>query len=54
VLLNILHFTYLKVVVLPKVFDEVEQEYAPADHPIFELVPPAFNDCADILYTNIG
>jgi hypothetical protein len=44
----------LKVVVPPEVFDEVEQEYAPADHPIFELVPPAFNDRADILYTNIG
>jgi hypothetical protein len=47
-------FAYLKVIVLPEVFAKVKQEYAPTDRPIFELVPPAFNDCADILYTNIG
>ena len=38
----------------PELFDEVEQEYAPADHPIFELVPPAFGNCANILYNSIG
>jgi hypothetical protein len=48
------YFAYLQIVVPPEVFDEVKQEYAPADHPIFELIPPAFNDHANILYTNNG
>jgi hypothetical protein len=44
----------LQVVVPPELFDEVEQEYAPADHPVFELVPPAFNERAEALYDFIG
>jgi hypothetical protein len=34
--------------------DEVEAQYAPQDHPVFQLVPSAFHDRADHLYSTIG
>ena len=32
----------------------MEQRWAPHDLPVFQLVPPAFNEQANILYSNIG
>lgn len=48
--------SYLRwqVVVPTELFDEVEQEYAPPEHPVFELVPPTFDRRANILYSQIG
>jgi hypothetical protein len=34
--------------------DEIEDLYAPRDHPVFQLVPPAFEQRAQDLYTIIG
>ena len=32
----------------------MEQQWAPRDLPVFQLVPPAFDEQANVLYTNIG
>ncbi|KAH7904042.1 hypothetical protein BJ138DRAFT_1186917 [Hygrophoropsis aurantiaca] len=43
-----------KVPVPSELLDEVEAKYAPPDHPVFELVPPIFNQCAHDLYQAMG
>lgn len=35
-------------------FDEMEAKYAPSEHAVFELVPKAFEDRAELFYSNIG
>lgn len=35
-------------------FDEMEELYAPKDHPVFELTPPLFNQLAGNHYSNLG
>jgi len=43
-----------KVVVTPKLFDKMEQEWAPPDDPVFRLVPPTFAEQATALYAAMG
>jgi len=43
-----------KVLVPPELFDEAEAVYAPADDPVFELVPPVFDAVAKTLYGELG
>ncbi|KAG1795371.1 uncharacterized protein HD556DRAFT_1213380, partial [Suillus plorans] len=43
-----------KVPVPSALFDEVEAIYAPSDHPVFDLVPPSFEQRAQYLYTSLG
>ena len=35
-------------------FDEMAAIYAPPDHPVFQLVPPLFDDLANQHYADIG
>lgn len=37
-----------------ELLDRLEQQYAPPDHPVFELVPAAFNACATDAYRKLG
>lgn len=37
-----------------ELFDEMEALYAPPDHPVFKLVPPAFHDDVSEAYSAIG
>jgi hypothetical protein len=37
-----------------ELFDEVEAIYAPSDHPVFDLVPPSFEQRAQYLYASLG
>jgi hypothetical protein len=50
------HFNAIdfKIFVPPALFDEMEALYAPPDHPVFELVPPAFHEHVSNLYAAIG
>ncbi|KAF8059518.1 hypothetical protein FPV67DRAFT_1564953 [Lyophyllum atratum] len=48
------NFMFLKVVISPELFDEVEKEWAPPDDPVFQLVPPTFGEQASALYVSIG
>lgn len=34
--------------------DSLEQEYAPPDHPVFQLTPPLFHTRASAIYAQIG
>ncbi|KAG2121119.1 hypothetical protein DEU56DRAFT_873841 [Suillus clintonianus] len=43
-----------KVAVPSALFDEVEAIYAPPNHPVFDLVPPLFEQRAQYLYTSLG
>ncbi|THH10132.1 hypothetical protein EW146_g8470 [Bondarzewia mesenterica] len=43
-----------KIIVSNEVLNEIEQEYAPPDNPVFDLVPRAFEDRARQLYTALG
>ena len=38
----------------PELLDKIEAEYAPKDHPVFELVPQAFHERAENLYVAMG
>ena len=38
----------------PSVIDDAEALYAPPDHPVFKLVPPAFDKKANLLYSTLG
>jgi len=51
---DVLMFEVVQVVVPTELFYEVEQEYAPPEHSVFELVPPAFDQRANVLYGGIG
>ncbi|KAG6818632.1 hypothetical protein H0H93_003299 [Arthromyces matolae] len=42
------------VLVSPELFDEIEQEWAPPNDPVFQLVPTAFNTRASMLYSALG
>ncbi|KAI0080939.1 hypothetical protein K474DRAFT_1588842, partial [Panus rudis PR-1116 ss-1] len=42
------------VAVPPEVFDEAERQWAPKDHPVFDLVPPDFAPFVREVYTRIG
>ncbi|KAF8232648.1 hypothetical protein L208DRAFT_1271005, partial [Tricholoma matsutake] len=43
-----------KVVISPKLFDEMEQEWAPPSDPVFQLVPVTFAEQATMLYHALG
>ncbi|KAG2130210.1 uncharacterized protein EDB93DRAFT_1332123 [Suillus bovinus] len=43
-----------KIPVPSELFDEVEAIYAPSNHPVFDLVPPSFEQCAQYLYALLG
>ena len=45
---------FKQIPVPPQILDEMEQLYAPPDHPVFVLVPPAFHERATELYRSIG
>lgn len=45
---------FRQIPVPPKLFDEMEQLYAPPDHAVFTLVPHTFHECATKLYFSIG
>ncbi|KZV92964.1 hypothetical protein EXIGLDRAFT_613613, partial [Exidia glandulosa HHB12029] len=42
-----------KVPVNPELLDAIEQEYAPPNHPVFQLAPPWFNAHILAIYTDI-
>ncbi|KAF8510512.1 hypothetical protein BU17DRAFT_77669 [Hysterangium stoloniferum] len=50
------HFSAIdfKIPVLPELFDEMEAWYAPADHPVFELVLQVFHEHFSDLYSAIS
>ena len=43
-----------EIPVTPDFIVDLENMYAPPDHPVFELVPPAFESQAKILYASMG
>ncbi|KAH7906201.1 hypothetical protein BJ138DRAFT_1117789 [Hygrophoropsis aurantiaca] len=43
-----------KIAVPEELFDEMENKWAPSDHPVFQLVPPDFDAKAALLYGAIG
>ena len=43
-----------KIPISPSLIDDLEKIYAPPDHPVFELVPPAFESRAVVFYANMG
>jgi hypothetical protein len=43
-----------QIPVAPELLNKVEALYAPQDHPVFELVPCAFHECATELFVAIG
>ncbi|KAF7974335.1 hypothetical protein HWV62_12390 [Athelia sp. TMB] len=43
-----------KIIVPNDLFDEMEELYAPQDHPVFQLVPPDFHARASELYARMG
>lgn len=45
---------FRQIPVPPILFDEVEELYAPPDHPVFTLVPPFFHERVTELYVSIG
>lgn len=45
---------FIQIPVPPVLLDEMEQLYAPPDHPVFTLVPPTFHECVTELYLSIG
>ncbi|THU98732.1 hypothetical protein K435DRAFT_795477 [Dendrothele bispora CBS 962.96] len=47
---NVLDF---KIPVPPELFDELEAIFAPPDHEVFQLVPPAFEHWANIFYESM-
>lgn len=42
------------ITISPELFDEIEQKWAPPDDPVFQLVPPTFEDQVSELYAAIG
>ena len=34
--------------------DRLEAEFAPCNHPVFQLTPPLFHECAVVFYARIG
>jgi hypothetical protein len=50
----VVRLTPLKLPVQSELFDEVEAIYAPPDHPVFDLVPPSFDQRAQYLYASLG
>ena len=44
----------LQIPVPPELLDEVEAQYAPPNHPVFQLAPQAFDQRAHDLYADIG
>jgi hypothetical protein len=43
-----------EIPVTPGLIADLENMYAPPDHPVFELVPPAFESQAKIFYASMG
>ncbi|KAH9476801.1 hypothetical protein JR316_0010716 [Psilocybe cubensis] len=43
-----------KIPVTEDLLDDLENEYAPKDHPVFQLTPPAFDERARKIYEDIG
>ncbi|KAJ7079727.1 hypothetical protein B0H15DRAFT_787815 [Mycena belliarum] len=43
-----------KIPVNPELLDEVEAEFAPANHEVFQLTPPEFDRWANTYYTQMG
>ncbi|KAF8200101.1 hypothetical protein BJ912DRAFT_873378 [Pholiota molesta] len=43
-----------KIGVPDDLLDELEEEYIPSDHPVFQLTPPAFHDRATTFYEAMG
>ncbi|KAF8509769.1 hypothetical protein BU17DRAFT_77806 [Hysterangium stoloniferum] len=50
------HFSAIdfKIPVPPELFDKMEAQYAPPDHPVFELVPQVFHEHFSNLYSAIS
>ncbi|KAJ7827354.1 hypothetical protein B0H14DRAFT_2595352 [Mycena olivaceomarginata] len=42
------------VIVPPELFDEMEQQWAPPDDPVFELAPPVFTGKIQDIYESLG
>lgn len=47
-------YCYLQVGVSPQLVSELRHEYAPPDHEVFLLTPPAFNAAANMVYAHMG
>jgi hypothetical protein len=45
---------YQQIATSADVFDEMAEIYAPPDHPVFQLVPPLFDELANKHYAAIG
>lgn len=46
--------TQIQIVITPELFDEMEQEWAPPNDPVFRLVPATFEQQAATLYHTMG
>jgi hypothetical protein len=42
------------LIISPKIFNELQQKWAPLDDVVFQLTPPAFNTQANAHYTALG
>ena len=54
ILYSIILTTDLQIPIPPALLNEMEQLYAPPDHPVFTLVLPTFHECTMELYLSIG
>lgn len=45
---------HYQVAVPPELVDEVEQQWAPEAHPIFQLVDPVIGEKIDLVFTELG
>ncbi|KAE9393107.1 hypothetical protein BT96DRAFT_999737 [Gymnopus androsaceus JB14] len=43
-----------KVGISPELINELQQEYAPPDHEVFQLTPPIFDDAAQTVYAQMN
>ncbi|KDR65144.1 hypothetical protein GALMADRAFT_1330174 [Galerina marginata CBS 339.88] len=51
---HLYHSTDYKIDVSPELFDTMEERWAPRNLPVFQLVPPPFEEQANALYTGLG
>ncbi|KAJ6583676.1 hypothetical protein B0H10DRAFT_2168133 [Mycena sp. CBHHK59/15] len=44
----------MQIIVAPELFDEMQQQWAPPDDPVFELTPPLFTSKIQQIYKSLG
>ena len=53
--LKFFHENFLWQILIPmELLDHLEDQYIPCNHPVFELMPPIFHECASTFYDEMG